>query len=98
MELRNQLDQYILDPEIFSPEDQARSELAAMLPEADAQMVASHLNLYAYGSELMKDNNSVQTDYGLLERRDGQPIQAKILLYSENQKRIHFTFNSLVPP
>ena len=75
LELRNQLDQYILDPEIFSPEDQARSELAAMLPEADAQMVASHLNLYAYGSELMKENNSVQTDYGLLERRDGQPIQ-----------------------
>ena len=76
LELRNQLDQYILDPEIFSPEDQARSELAAMLPEADAQVVASHLNLYAYGSELMKENNSVQTDYGLLERRDGQPIQA----------------------
>ena len=24
----------------------------------------------------MKENNSVQTDYGLLERRDGQPIQA----------------------
>lgn len=47
LELRNQLDQYILDPEIFSPEDQARSELAAMLPEADAQVVASHLNLYA---------------------------------------------------
>ena len=76
LELRNQLDQYILDPEIFSPEDQARSELAAMLPEADAQVVASHLNLYAYGSELMRENNSVQTDYGLLERRDGQPIQA----------------------
>lgn len=76
LELRNQLDQYILDPEIFSPEDQARSELAAMLPEADAQVVASHLNLYAYGSELMEKNNSVQTDYGLLERRDGQPIQA----------------------
>ena len=76
LELRNQLDQYILDTEIFSPEDQARSELAAMLPEADAQVVASHLNLYAYGSELMEKNNSVQTDYGLLERRDGQPIQA----------------------
>ena len=75
LELRNQLDQYILNPEIFSPEDQARSELAAMLPETDAQMVASHLNLYAYGSELMKKNNSVQTDYGLLEHRDGQPIQ-----------------------
>lgn len=29
-----------------------------------------------YGSELMKENNSVQTDYGLLERRDGHPIQA----------------------
>ena len=76
LELRNQLDQYILDTEIFSPEDQARSELAAMLPEADAQVVASHLNLYAYGSELMEKNNSVQTDYGLLERRDGQPTQA----------------------
>lgn len=75
LELRNQLEQYILDPEIFSPEDQARSELAAMLPEADAQAVACHLNLYAYGSELMKENNSIQTDYGLLERRDGQPIQ-----------------------
>lgn len=74
-ELRNQLDQYILAPEISTPEDQARAELALMLPKSEAQAVASHLNLYAYGRELMEKNNSVQTDYGLLERRDGQPIQ-----------------------
>jgi len=74
-ELRNQLDQYILAPEISTPEDQARAELALMLPKSEAQTVASHLNLYAYGRELMEKNNSVQTDYGLLERRDGQPIQ-----------------------
>ena len=75
-ELRNQLDQYILAPEISTPEDQARAELALMLPKSEAQAVASHLNLYAYGRELMEKNNSVQTDYGLLERRDGQPTQA----------------------
>lgn len=34
------------------------------------------LDKVRYGSELMRENNSVQTDYGLLERRDGQPIQA----------------------
>lgn len=75
LELRDQLDQYILAPEISTPEGQARAELSAMLPELEAQAVASHLNLYAYGRELMEKNNSVQTDYGLLERRDGQPIQ-----------------------
>ncbi len=71
LELRNQLDQYILAPEISTPEDQARAELTLILPKSDAQAVASHLNLYAYGREMMEKNNSVQTDYGLIRRKDG---------------------------
>lgn len=75
LELRNQLDQYMLAPEISTPADQARAKLAWMLPESEAKTVASHLDLYAYGRELMEKNNGVQTGYGLLERRDRQPIQ-----------------------
>jgi hypothetical protein len=33
-----------------------------------------HLNLYAYGADLMERRNAMLTDYGLIERRDGQPI------------------------
>jgi hypothetical protein len=33
-----------------------------------------HLNLYTFGQELMKHNNAMQTEYGVLFRKDGGSI------------------------
>ena len=47
-----------------------------MLSEEDAGLIIQHLNLYAYGKDLLAQRNAVVTSYGRLEREDGQPIQA----------------------
>jgi hypothetical protein len=36
--------------------------------------LTKHLNLYTFGQELMKQNNAMQTEYGVLSRKDGGPI------------------------
>ena len=38
-------------------------------------MIRPHINLHTYGQALLASRNSIQTEYGLIERRDGQPIQ-----------------------
>ena len=73
--LAEQLDEYILSPRIAAPEDVAIEELTIILPDEVARLIRSHINLHTYGQALMASHNSIQTEYGLLERRDGQPIQ-----------------------
>ena len=73
--LAEQLDEYILSPSIASPEDAAAEELALILPDEAVRLIRPHINLYAYGQMLLASRNNIQTEYGLLERRDGQLIQ-----------------------
>lgn len=74
--LAEQLDEYCLSPGIACPEDAAAEELAQILPNEAAKLHRPHLNLHTYGQALLASRNSIQTEYGLLERRDGQPIQS----------------------
>ncbi len=69
------LDQYIFSPQVISPMDAAKEELAAILRERDAAQIAPHLDLYQYGQSLIQDCGGVLTDYGLIERKDGEPIR-----------------------
>lgn len=75
LDLAEQLDEYILSPSIASPEDAAAEELAFILPEKAAKMILPHINLHTYGQALLASRSNIQTEYGLLERRDGQSIQ-----------------------
>ena len=75
IELAGQTGEYNFDPGIRSIEQAAEVELNALLDE-DAGLVIQHLNLYAYGKDLLAQRNAVVTSYGRLEREDGQPIQA----------------------
>ena len=74
--LAEQLDEYSLSPSIACPEDAAAEELALILPNEAARLLRPHLNLHTYGQALLASRNSIQTEYGLLERRDGQPVQS----------------------
>lgn len=74
--LAEQLDEHILSAAIASPEDAAAEELALILPNEAARLLRPHINLYAYGQMLLASRNNIQTEYGLLKRRDGQPIQS----------------------
>ena len=76
-ELAGRLDEYILDSGTRSVEDVARGELRTMMDGASVETLLPHLNLYGYGLDIMRRDNSELTPYGLVERGDGQPLQAQ---------------------
>lgn len=68
--------EYTLESDIRGVEDVAEDELKTLLCERDAERVMKHLDLHAYGQEALARDNAVVTHYGLLCRKDRQPIQA----------------------
>ncbi len=75
-QLLDTLDEYIFSPQFSSPIDVAKGELSFVLAEQDAALITPCLNLYQYGQALIESRGGTLTDYGLIERRDGQPVQA----------------------
>ena len=74
--LTGHLDEYSFEPEIHSPRELARDELNVITGEKEGKLLLPHLDLDAYGRDVMQRDNGVLGDYGYLARLDGQPIQA----------------------
>ena len=75
MALTERLDAYNLNWAAASPEDVARGELRRSMGEENADLLCRYLNLYGYGETLIQQYGGELTDYGLLTRADGQPVQ-----------------------
>lgn len=75
MALTERLDAYNLNWAAASPEDVARGELRRSMGEENADLLCWYLNLYGYGEALIQRYGGELTDYGLLTRADGQPVQ-----------------------
>ena len=69
---------YILTPEISSPQEAAIDELNFTMDDHSAELFLPHVNLFAYGNEIIKDDNAALTSYGLLHREDYQPMQTQV--------------------
>ena len=69
--LVSEIDQYNLNSNMGCPEDYAKEYLDRLKPDAG---IAEYINLYPLGKELMQRDNTVQTSYGFLTRKDGEPI------------------------
>ena len=74
--LTGHLDEYSFEPEIHSPRELARDELGVIAGEKEVKLILPHLDLDAYGRDVMQRDNGALGDYGYLARLDGQPIQA----------------------
>ncbi len=74
LQFADRLDEFVYSDHILSPEDLARDELSFSLSDRQRQILERHVNLYAYGQDIMKDQNAVLTPYGLLQREDGTPV------------------------
>ena len=72
--LTEHLDDYVLTPEISSPQETAIDQLHFMTDDHSVELLISHVNLYAYGCDLIKEDNATLTPYGLLHRADYQPM------------------------
>ena len=68
------LDDYVLTPEISSPQETAIDQLHFMTDDHSVELLISHVNLYAYGCDLIREDNAALTPYGLLHRADYQPM------------------------
>ena len=75
MALTERLDAYNLNWAAASPEDVARGELRRSMGEENADLLCRYLNLYGYGEALIQRYGGELTDYCLLTRVDGQPVQ-----------------------
>ncbi len=56
-------------PESYAREALGKPELAKI-----SAALCKHVNLYNLGRELMAQDNTVETSYGLLSRKDGGPV------------------------
>lgn len=72
--LTEHLEDYILTPNLSSPQETAIDHLRFMTDDHSAELLLSHVNLYAYGCDLIKEDNATLTPYGLLHRADYQPM------------------------
>lgn len=74
-QLMDTLDEYVFSPQFSCPIEVAKGQLSVILCDGEREQITPYLNLYKYGQELIQDGGGVLTDYGLLERKDGQPVQ-----------------------
>lgn len=71
-----QLDQYFFEPKVSTPEDVACDEINATVSIQSIDSLIKHVNLYAYGRELMDEYRSNLTPFGLITPQDGQELEA----------------------
>ena len=74
--LLDNLDHYMLDTKISSPESAALAELNFMVDGKDVERLQRYMNLPAYGRDLLEQDNAVITPYGRMDRDDFQPMAA----------------------
>ena len=85
VELADALDEYVLTPAYTSPYDVGVDRLCTSLSKEEVELLTPHVNLYAYGEKIMEKYNMRLTDYGVLERKDGQPIQTRAELAAQER-------------
>ena len=73
--LAEHLSEYALEPGIHSLEELAREELSVIVSDPDRDLLTRHLNMEAYGADLLWRDQGLFSDYGYICRLDGQPLQ-----------------------
>ena len=86
--LAEHLADYILTPEISSPQETAIDQLHFMTDDHSVELLLSHVNLYAYGCDLIREDNAVLSPYGLLHRADYQPMLMPIQQTQEMEMKM----------
>lgn len=69
------LDDFVHEPDQRTTEEVALDELRFTLDERSLSILQKHVDLCAYGSDLIVSNNATMTPYGVVQRKDGFPLQ-----------------------
>lgn len=76
VQLVKQMNEYLVTLQYETLEDIARDELNFIADLTSVEVIIPYLDLKGYGAALVKALNTELTDYGLVERKDRQPVQA----------------------
>ena len=76
-QIAENLDDYLLEPDQRNPEEVAIEELRFIVDEHSRSILQKHVALYNYGQDVMAAHNALLTPYGLVQRRDGEPIHSE---------------------
>ena len=85
MLLTEHLADYILMPNLSSPQETAIDRLHFMTDDHSVELLLSHVNLYAYGCDLIREDNATLSPYGLLHRADYEPMLSPIQQKQEKE-------------
>lgn len=85
MQLVEHLEDYNLTPKLSSPQETAIDQLHFMTDEHSVELLLPHVNLYAYGCDIIREDNAVLSPYGLLHRADYQPMLEPIQQSHESE-------------
>ena len=77
IQISDNLNDYLLEPDQRTPEEVAIEELRFIVDEHSRSILQKHIVLYSYGKDVMASNNALLTPYGLVQRRDGEPIRSE---------------------
>ena len=83
MLLTEHLTDYILMPEISSPQEAALDQLCFIMDREEAVRLIPYVNLFNYGETVIHADNAALTSYGLLHREDYLPMQAPVQKHFE---------------
>ena len=74
MLLTEHLTDYILMPNISSPQEAALDQLCFIMNHEEAVRLIPYVNLFNYGETVIHADNAALTSYGLLHRADYEPM------------------------
>ena len=74
VDLISRMEEYIVTPKYETMEDVARDELSVFVDPRSAEAMIPYLDLEGYGRALVKMLNADLTEYGMVERKDRQPV------------------------
>lgn len=78
VELAGHMDDFIFEEKVCGLRDLAMNELKFMMSDEDAVLLAKHTDLTGYGKALLERDHCAISQYGLVERRDGQLINVPL--------------------
>jgi hypothetical protein len=68
------VDAFVIDEDLRTVEEIAVDELDFTMGKSACLLLKKHVDLHAYGTDLLVASHAVLTPYGLVQRRDGEPI------------------------
>ena len=85
MLLTEHLADYILMPNLSSPQEAALDQLCFIMDREEAVRLIPYVNLFNYGETVIHADNAALTSYGLLHRADYEPMLSPIQQKQEKE-------------